>query len=191
MHMDVGRWRHGRGIYPSVLWKGEQRGWRWLFIIGLGVAKFWGLRRILPEFLYTSPKSFCATFSYKFSPTKIIKTVFWCNLQKRFSCVFLQTLGAIFWSQARLGAIFTRMFRDNAQVFSKSNLLGVRLHRLHPTSNTTAFHNSIIVNFVVYQDRIETNPLQLFEHPENSEWFSIISVSIFEVNVVDQQKKNW
>ena len=36
-------------------------------------------------------------------------------------------------------------------------------------------------NFMVYQDRLEINLLQLFGHPENSEWFSIISVIIFEV----------
>jgi len=41
---------------------------------------------------------------------------------------------------------------------------------------------------MVYQDQLETNLLQLFGHPENSEWFSVISV-IFEVNIVDEQKK--
>jgi len=39
-----------------------------------------------------------------------------------------------------------------------------------PTSNTTAFHNSIIGNFMVYQHRLETNLLQLFGHPENPEY---------------------
>jgi len=42
---------------------------------------------------------------------------------------------------------------------------------------------------MVYQDRPETNLLQLFRHPENSEWFSIISVIIFEINIVDEQKQ--
>jgi len=42
---------------------------------------------------------------------------------------------------------------------------------------------------MVYQDRIETNLLQLFEHPEISEWFSIISVIIFEINIVADQKQ--
>ena len=42
---------------------------------------------------------------------------------------------------------------------------------------------------MVYQDQLETNFLQLFGHPENSEWFSIISVVIFEVNIVDEQKQ--
>ena len=46
------------------------------------------------------------------------------------------------------------------------------------------FHNIIIDNIMVYQDRPVTNFLQLFAHPENSEWFSIISVNIFEVSIV-------
>jgi len=32
------------------------------------------------------------------------------------------------------------------------------------------FHKSILSNFMVYQDRLETNLLQLFAHPENPEW---------------------
>jgi len=74
-----------------------------------------------------------------------------------------------------LGAIFTQIFRAFAHIFSKSKLLGVRLQPLHPTSNTTAFHNGIRGNFMVYQDQLETNLLQLFRHPENSECFSIIA----------------
>ena len=58
-----------------------------------------------------------------------------------------------------------------------------------PTTNTSAFHNSIAGNFMVYQDRLETNLLQIFRHPGNSEWFSIISVIIFEVNIVDEHKQ--
>jgi len=30
-----------------------------------------------------------------------------------------------------------------------------------------SFHNSFIGNFMVYQDRLETNLLQPFAHPEN------------------------
>jgi len=48
------------------------------------------------------------------------------------------------------------------------------------------FRNSIIGNSKVYKDRLETNLLQLFGHPGNSEWFSIIFVIIFEVNIVDE-----
>ena len=51
------------------------------------------------------------------------------------------------------------------------------------------FHNSIIGNFIVYQDRTETDLWKLCVHPENSEWFSVISVVIFEVNIVAEQEQ--
>jgi len=52
------------------------------------------------------------------------------------------------------------------------------------------FHNSITGgNFMVYQDRLETNLLQLFAHPEISEWLSTLSVIIFQANTVDVQKQ--
>jgi len=53
------------------------------------------------------------------------------------------------------------------------------------------FHNSIIGIFVVYQSRIETDLLKLCAHPENSEWFSVISVVICEVEIVAEQKQTW
>jgi len=59
----------------------------------------------------------------------------------------------------------------------------------HPPPGTTVFHNSIKGKCVIYQDRFEKEILQLFGHPENSEGFSIISVSIFEVSIVDEQKQ--
>jgi len=66
----------------------------------------------LPEFPQTCPKTFCATFAYKLFPTNIMKTIFWCDLPKiRSSCVFLQTLGAIVWSQTTLRAIFPGFLR--------------------------------------------------------------------------------
>jgi len=42
---------------------------------------------------------------------------------------------------------------------------------------------------MIYQDRLATNLLYLFAHPENSEWFSIISAIIFEVDIVAAQKQ--
>jgi len=42
---------------------------------------------------------------------------------------------------------------------------------------------------MVSQDRIETNLLQPFAHPEISERFSIFSGIIFEVNIVAEQKQ--
>jgi len=35
------------------------------------------------------------------------------------------------------------------------------------------FHHSTIGIFIVYQDGLETNLLQLFAYLENSEWFSV------------------
>jgi len=51
------------------------------------------------------------------------------------------------------------------------------------------FHNSIIGNFIIDQDRIETDLLKLWAHQENSEWFSVISVTVFEVKIVVEQKQ--
>ena len=50
------------------------------------------------------------------------------------------------------------------------------------------FRNSIICKFMVYQDHLETNLLQLFAHPENSVCFSIIFVVIFEVDTVAEKR---
>ena len=41
---------------------------------------------------------------------------------------------------------------------------------------------------MVYEDGVETSLLQLYARPQNSDWFSIISVVIFEVSVADEQK---
>jgi len=43
---------------------------------------------------------------------------------------------------------------------------------------------------MVYQDRIETNLLQLFAQQENSEWFSIISVIILSSTLLLNRNKN-
>ena len=51
------------------------------------------------------------------------------KIKKRTSCAFLQKLGAlVVLNQTTLGAIFAPTFRDFAQIFGKSKLLGVRLH---------------------------------------------------------------
>jgi len=42
---------------------------------------------------------------------------------------------------------------------------------------------------MIYQKRFETKLFQLFAHSENSEWFSIISVVTFDVNIVSEQKQ--
>jgi len=106
MHRDAGKWRHSKCISPSVLSKERQRRWRYIFIIGAEAGKVLGVWRFFfQNFPKLSRKVFCVTFAYKFSPTKIIKIFFWCDLQNRSSCDFLPTLGAIFLGQEILGAI--------------------------------------------------------------------------------------
>jgi len=41
------------------------------------------------------------------------------------------------------------------------------------------------------EDLVETNLLQLLTHPQHSEWFSTLSVIIFEVNIVAEQKQTY
>jgi len=48
-------------------------------------------------------------------------------------------------------------------------------------------HNSVIGNFMVYQDRLEINSLQLFGHQDRMIFY--ISIIIFEVNIVVEQKQ--
>jgi len=57
------------------------------------------------------------------------------------------------------------------------------------TGGAGAFYMIIIGNLMFYQDRLETYLLQLFAHPDTSEWFSIISVMNFEVNNGAEQKQ--
>jgi len=51
------------------------------------------------------------------------------------------------------------------------------------------FYNSSMGILTVYQDLVETNLLQLFAHPENSEWFSVISIAMFDVKIVAEEKR--
>jgi len=118
------------------------------------------VRRILPEFPQTCPKSFCATFAYKFSPTKIMKTSFWRNLYKGLH-VFLCKTSAPFFEVKQRWAPFLPGFSGLLPRFSANqNFWGCACNPCTPTSNTTAFHSSIVGNFMVYQDRLDTNLLQ-------------------------------
>jgi len=52
------------------------------------------------------------------------------------------------------------------------------------------FYKSIICNFMVYQDAIETNLLQLLAHTETSECFFCINSGIsFELNIIGEKKQ--
>jgi len=76
MHRDAGEWSHGEGIFPSALSEEGKRGRKCLFIIGVGAGKFSGCEGFCPNFPTIARKVFCATFAYKFSPTKIMKISF-------------------------------------------------------------------------------------------------------------------
>jgi len=137
MHRDAGRWNHGRGIHSSILSKGEQRGRRCLFAIGLGLREFLVWRRI---FVRISP-NFHEKFFVQLVSTNSIPRRSWRLfgvISKKGSCDFLRTLGAMFWSQARLGAIFTQIFGNVSKIFGKSKLLGVNLPP--PPTSTTVFY---------------------------------------------------
>jgi len=62
--------------------------------IGVRASKFLGCERFLPKFSQTCLKSFGQLCQQIFS-LKDHEDLFWNELQKRSSCVFLQTLGAI------------------------------------------------------------------------------------------------
>jgi len=51
-------------------------------------------------------------------------------------------------------------------------------------------YNITVGNFMVYQDPLETSLLQLFVHPENSEWFSIISVVTLRSTMLRNRNKH-
>jgi len=86
--------------------------------VGVGASTFLRVRRSFARNFPNLPETFWATLPINFS-LKGHEVHFWDDLQKRSSCVFLQTLGTILWNQTRLGAIFVRIFRDFAQIFNK------------------------------------------------------------------------
>jgi len=94
-----------------------QRQWLDNAHIGVGASKFMGCEGFFPELPQICPKRCWATFAYKFSPTKIMKTFFWHDLHKRVFICFSANVGRHFLSQTTLGAIFAQIFRDFAWMF--------------------------------------------------------------------------
>jgi len=169
MHRDAGERKHSEGISLSALSKEGQRGRRCVFIIGIGAGKILVCAGFCLNFPKLARKVFCGTFAYKFSSTKIMKTSFWCNLQKQILMCFYANLGRHFLKSNNVGHHFPGFSGLLPRFSANQNFLGCACNPCTTTSNTTTFHNSIIGNFVVYQDRLETNLLQLFWHPENLE----------------------
>jgi len=129
---------------------------------------FGSAKDFCPNLPKLARKGFWAIFAHKFSPTKIMKTFFDVICKKRSSCVFCKPWVPFFEVKQHWAPFFTRIFRDSPRFSAnQQNFWGCAFT---PTSNTTVIHNSIISNFMVYQDRLDTNSLQLFGHPENSEY---------------------
>ena len=66
--------------------------------------------------------------STNFLPQRSRRPFYDVTSKKRSSCVFVQTLGAIFWRQTTLGAIFARIFRDFRQFKTFEDVVAT----LHP-----------------------------------------------------------
>jgi len=167
--------------------------------------QIFGVRRILPEFPQTCPKSFLCNFCLQIFSHKNHEDLFLVWPPKNCLHVFLCKPWASYFEIKQRWAPFLPGFSERhfypdflfvkllPRFSANQNFWGCACNPCIPISSTTAFHDSIIGNFMVYQDRLETNLLRLFRQPENSEWFSIISVIIFEVTIVDEQKQtyNW
>ena len=74
--------------------------------IGVRAGKFLGVRRIFAQISPNLPEKCLWDFCLQIFPTQRSWKHFWCDLQKRSSRVFLQTLGTVFWSQTTLGTVF-------------------------------------------------------------------------------------
>jgi len=73
-----------------------------------GAGKFLEVQRIFPRIFANLPGKFLSDFAYKFSPTKIMKTFFWYDLQTKVFMWFQQTLGAVFEIKQRWAPFLTR-----------------------------------------------------------------------------------
>ena len=156
MNMDAGEWRHGEDIYPSVLSKTRQRGRRCLFIISVGAGKILGCEGFCPNFPKLPRK-----VSVQLLPTNILPqrslTPFLVWLPKKVFMCSSANLGRHFLKSSNVERHFPPDFQGFCPDSTNQNFWGCACTLW--TSNNTAFHNSIIGNFVVYQDRLETNLL--------------------------------
>jgi len=86
--------------------------------IGVGTGKFLGVLRIFVRLSPNLPEKFCffATFAYKFSPAKIMKTFFGCDPPKKVFVCFSAKVGGHF---VQIFRSFVRIFREFAR-FSKN-----------------------------------------------------------------------
>ena len=90
--------------------------------ISVRAGTFWCCEEFLPEFSQTCPKSFSAALPTNFLLQRSWRSFFGMNTTKRSSWVFLQKLGAIF---SRIFGDCAQIFKDFARIFDKSKLWGV------------------------------------------------------------------
>jgi len=116
-----------RACFPSARSKEGQRGRRCLFIIRVGAGKFSGCEGFSLDFPKLARKVFCTTFVSKFSPTKIVKTSCWCNLQKKVFMCFYANLGCLFLWSNKVGRYFYTDFQGFCPDFQLIKTIGVAL----------------------------------------------------------------
>jgi len=132
--------------WKSSLWNPET-----LCHIRVGAVKFSEGRRIFARISPNIPEKFCASFAYKFFPTKIMKSFFCCDLKNKGLYVFIWKLWASFLKSNNVGhhflgfsTIFPRFLwfwpvvQGFCPYFDKLKLLGLRLHPCTPASYTIA-----------------------------------------------------
>jgi len=156
VHRDAGRWRHGGGIHPSVLSKGEQRGWSGLSTIGFGASRqiFGDAKDFCPNFSKLHCKVFVQLLSTNSLSQRSLRP-FWYDLQKDLHVFFCKPW-APFFEVKQCWAPFLCGFSGMLPRFSANhNFWGCDCTPFTFTSNITAFHKSIVGNFVVYQDPLE------------------------------------
>jgi len=93
------------------------------------------VQRIFALISLKLPKSFCATFAYKFYSTKDCEDLFWYDLQEKAFMCFSANIGRDFLKWNNVGRLFcpvfgefAQIFRDFTRIFSKSKLLWLSLH---------------------------------------------------------------
>jgi len=95
---------------------------------GVGAGKFFGVRRILPEFSQTCPKSF-GRLCLQFFSLGDHEDLFGMTSKKGFRVFVCKRWTPFYeikqsWRPFLPG--FSKIFKDIARIFSKSKLLGVR-----------------------------------------------------------------
>jgi len=166
MHRDTGEWRHGGGISPSDLSRRGATGAEMSFHHRFRSKHILGVQffaRISPNF---PEKLFVQLLPAIVLPQRSRRPFFGVTSKKGLHVFFCKPWAPFFEIKQRWVPFLPGFSGILPRFSANQNFWGCSCT---PTSNTTAFHNSIIGNFVICQDRLETNLLQLFRYPENSE----------------------